>query len=74
MNEKIPKKQIEKLIFDDGRRCKFKITINDFPFLLKRKIESMSNSSGRSIENVITMMLDNEVKSVEKILGVNVVV
>lgn len=67
---KIPEKQIERLIFDDGRRCEFKIKIKDFPFLLKRKLESMSNSSGRTLENIITMMLDNEVKSVEKILGV----
>ena len=63
----------EKLIFDDGRKVNFKIKINNFPFLLKRKIELLSNSSGHSIEDVITMMLDNEVESVEKILGEQIV-
>ena len=65
MNEKLSKERIEKLIFDDGRRCEFKIKIGNFPFLLKRKIESMSSNSGRKIEDVITMMLDNEIKSVK---------
>lgn len=59
----------EKLIFDDGRKIKFKINIDKFPFLLKRKLESIANSSGKTIEDLIMYMLDNEVKSVEKILG-----
>ena len=59
----------EKLIFDDGRRIIFKIKCNDFPFLLKRKLESIANTSGKSLEDLIVYMLDNEVKSVEKILG-----
>jgi len=70
MNEKIPESQMNKLIYDDGRRLTFKIKIDNFPFLLKRKLESMASNSGKTLENVILMMLDNEVKSVEKILGV----
>ena len=58
-----------KFIFDDGRKVVFKIKIDDFPFLLKRKIESLSSNAGKPIEEVITFMLDNEVKSVEKLLG-----
>lgn len=69
MNESLSEIISEKLIFDDGRKVTFKIKIDNFPFLLKRKIESLSSQAGRPIENVITMMLDNEVKSVEKILG-----
>ena len=59
----------EKLIFDDGRKIKFKIKIDKFPLLLFRKLESMASLSGRTIEDLVTYMLDNEVKSVEKILG-----
>lgn len=60
---------IEKLIFDDGRKIKFKIKIDEFPFLLKRKLESISKQYHEPLNDLIVTMLDNEVKSVEKLLG-----
>lgn len=68
-NEKLPKDVIEKLIFDDGRTCEFKIKIDNFPFLLRQKLKSFEKSSGRDLNDIIIYMLDNEIKSAEKVLG-----
>jgi len=53
----------------NGRRIQLKIKCNDFPFLLHQKLKSLSKSSGKSFVDIVVYMLDNEVKSAEKILG-----